>query len=137
MISAESHTKQIRLLNDYISALEKQMASVKKELEEHHRVEAESSKQLDAMQKEITKNRAEAVQMNEQLKRFVNIERDYLAVGDQLEKLKKFQADLNAELVRIRKDLVAEVARSKQLEGELVAKRAECEETSLRLKAEL
>jgi SMC interacting uncharacterized protein involved in chromosome segregation len=117
MISAESHTKQIRLLNDYISALEKQMASVKKELEEHHRIEAESSKQLDAMQKEITKNRADAVQTNEQLKRFVNIEKDYFAVADQLEKQKRFQTDLNAELVRIRKDLVTEVDKSKKLEG--------------------
>ncbi len=37
MISVESHSKQIKLLNEYIVALEKQTAAARKENEEHQK----------------------------------------------------------------------------------------------------
>jgi DNA-directed RNA polymerase subunit F len=64
MISVESHSKQIKLLNDYILALEKQVTTAKRETEEVQKAGKMSAE--DA--RKLTDELAAAKRENEQLK---------------------------------------------------------------------
>lgn len=57
MISVESHSKQIKLLNEYIVALEKQTAAARKENEEHLKGSSQTAEDVRVMNEEINKLR--------------------------------------------------------------------------------
>lgn len=63
MISVESHSKQIKLLNDYIVALEKQVAAARKENEEHMKGSSQQAEDIRVMNEDINKLRNENGQL--------------------------------------------------------------------------
>lgn len=63
MISVESHSKQIKLLNEYIVALEKQAAAARKENEEHLKGNSQTAEDIRIMNEDINKLRNENAQL--------------------------------------------------------------------------
>lgn len=57
MISIESHSKQIKLLNEYIVALEKQIAAARKEAEEQQKGANNQVEDMRLMNEDINKLR--------------------------------------------------------------------------------
>jgi cell division protein FtsB len=57
MISVESHSKQMKLLNEYIIALEKQIASSRKENEELQKNTSDTAKEMKVINEELNRQR--------------------------------------------------------------------------------
>ena len=93
MISLESHSKQIKLLNDYIGALEKQTNSSKQEVQELQKLLNTHSMEASSINEALNRERNENAQLKfhlqkceEELRRFTGLSKEYQLIREQLDR---------------------------------------------------
>lgn len=125
----ESHSKQIKLLNDYILALEKQVATAKKETEEVQKVAKlttddfrKLNDELSAVKRENEQFKGHALKLNEQLRRLEGLEQEYLAIRGHLEHELGEKQVLLANLQEVTDNNKTIYERMQELEVELIQK---------------
>jgi chromosome segregation ATPase len=144
MISVESHSKQIKLLNDYIVSLEKQISTAKKEQEELQKGSGVSNDEQRRTNDEITKLRNEngqlkysAYKLDEQLRRFTALEKELAVIREQLSKERQEKQVLAAENNHLREGNSGYEVRKKTSEEELEKRKTAYEEERQKLQNDL
>lgn len=112
MISVESHSKQVKLLNDYIAALEKQINSSRKELDEFQKQNLVNGDDFQRITDELKKEKNDNAQLryhmykqDEQLRRLSGLEKEYYSMRDQMESERTNRKAIEQQYLKIKKEL--------------------------------
>ena len=129
MISVESHSRQIKLLNDYVQALEKQVTSGKQEIEEVRKNEQSYTNDIKKLTDDVNKSRFENEQLkssmgklNQELNRYSALDREYLNLRKHCDQLNGEKNDLMNNIKQITANNQTLYERTMELEGEVKAR---------------